>query len=62
MTSKKYVKVGEVNYDVWRWMSGYLVDDMRLWWNFPKYPEVRIAAYTCTYMYLCTCTCLPICE
>ena len=27
-------------------MSGYLVDDMRLWWNFPKYPEVRITLHT----------------
>ena len=35
------VGVGQVNYDVWRWMSGYLVDDMRLWWDFPNHPEVH---------------------
>ena len=31
---------GFLNYDVWNWIVGYLVDDMRIVREFPSYPDV----------------------
>ena len=32
---------GKVNYDVWHWIVGYTVDDMRIKRSFPNHPDVR---------------------
>ena len=32
---------GYLNYDVWHWVVGYLVDDLRIYREFPLYPDVR---------------------
>ena len=32
--------MGYLNYDVWHWIVGYLVDDMRIRKDFPLYPDV----------------------
>jgi hypothetical protein len=29
---------------VWHWIVGYLVDDMRIVREFPKYPDVSVVA------------------
>ena len=31
---------GFLNYDVWNWIVGYLVDDMRIVREFPLHPDV----------------------
>ena len=31
---------GMLNYDVWRWIVGYTVDDMRIDKSFPNFPDV----------------------
>lgn len=38
---------GFLNYDVWNWIVGYLVDDMRIVREFPLHPDVSV-------MYVCT--------
>lgn len=35
---------GFVNYDVWHWIVGYLVDDLRINRDFPLYPNVSCVA------------------
>ena len=32
--------VGHLNYDVWNWIVGYTVDDMRFKRSFPNFPDV----------------------
>ena len=32
---------GKVNYDVWHWIIGYTVDDMRIKRSFPNHPDVN---------------------
>ncbi len=33
--------VGKLNYDVWKFATGYLVDDLRIKRDFPNNPDVR---------------------
>ena len=33
--------MGYLNYDLWHWIVGYLVDDLRIYREFPQYPDVR---------------------
>ena len=32
--------VNRLNYDIWRWIVGYTVDDMRIDKSYPNYPDV----------------------
>ena len=41
VTSFRFQSAGYLNYDVWRQMPGYLVDDMRVRRSFPNHPDVR---------------------
>lgn len=43
LTSNDFDKtmVGFLNFDVWHWFVGYLVDDMRIKRDFPNNPDVR---------------------
>ena len=34
--------IGSLNYDVWWWFVGYLVDDMRIKRDFPNNPDVSV--------------------
>ena len=34
--------IGHLNYDVWKWIVGYTVDDMRFKRSFPNFPDVRL--------------------
>ncbi len=44
---------GYLNYDVWHWVVGYLVDDLRINREFPQDPDVSTwcAVPSCEYQY-----------
>ena len=40
--------IGMLNYDVWRWIAGYTVDDMRLDKSYPNFPDVSFIVVATT--------------
>ena len=40
--------IGMLNYDVWMWIAGYTVDDMRIDKSYPNFPDVSFIVVATT--------------